>query len=180
MVAAALLGFAVYGFSSGAPSTVAYLGSVVIIGGVIVYFRRGPLHDARALALALNAVIHLAGGLVQVGHDVLYDASIGPRARSLETHLLQFDHFAHAYGSFVAMLTLWVLLVPPDLERWARRNLLVLCALGSLGIGGLNEVIEFIATLAHSGAHVGGYSNTGWDLIFNTIGAGARGVAIDR
>jgi hypothetical protein len=32
--------------------------------------------------------------------------------------------------------------------------------------------------LAHHGAHVGGYFNTGWDLICNLIGAGAAGLVI--
>jgi hypothetical protein len=50
----------------------------------------------------------------------------------------------------------------------------------ALGFGGLNEMVEFIATLARSGAHTGGYWNTGWDLICNFIGAGTAGLIIAR
>ena len=35
----------------------------------------------------------------------------------------------------------------------------------------MNETVEFLTTMAHHGAHVGGYDNTGWDLVSNTIGA---------
>ena len=32
-------------------------------------------------------------------------------------------------------------------------------------------MIEFLLTMAHHGAHVGGYENTGWDLVSNLVGA---------
>jgi len=169
VVAVALVGFAVYGVTSSAPSTVGYLTSVVLVGAVILWFRRSPIPDVLAIALAVNAIVHLAGGLVVLDGEVLYDFSIGSAA--LDTHLLQYDHFAHAYGSFVATLTIWVLLVPPDIKAWGRRNMVALCLLASLGIGAINEAIEFVATLAHNGAHVGGYTNTGWDLLSNATGA---------
>jgi uncharacterized membrane protein YjdF len=178
IVAVAVLGFGIYGFATGAPTTVGYLVSVLVVGALIAWFRRAPISDPLAIALAVNAIVHLAGGLIQVGDDVLYDASVGPVVTSLDTHLLQYDHFAHGYGSFVATLTLWALLVPPDLKASSRRTLIVLCLFASLGLGGLNESIEFAATLAHSGAHVGGYSNTGWDLISNALGALAGALAI--
>jgi putative membrane protein len=123
------------------------------------------------IALAVDASFHLAGGLVSVGDDVLYNASIGPRIASLNTHLLQYDHFVHAFGAFLATLTLWALLAPPTASAVDRRNLMVLCFIGGLGIGAINEVIEFLATKAHSASHIGGYDNTGWDLVSNTIGA---------
>jgi hypothetical protein len=58
--------------------------------------------------------------------------------------------------------------------------LMVLSVRAGFGIGGINETIEFIATIAHSGAHTGGYTNTGWDLVSNTIGALSAGVVIGR
>ncbi|MFY7874520.1 MAG: hypothetical protein ACOVQM_03685, partial [Pirellula sp.] len=41
---------------------------------------------------------------------------------------------------------------------------------GGMGFGALNEVIEFIAVLTIPNTNVGGYENTGWDLVFNLIG----------
>jgi uncharacterized membrane protein YjdF len=172
IVAAALVGFAIYGVVSDAPSTVGYLTSVVVVGALILWLRRRPIPPFLAIALALDAIVHMAGGMVTLkGGDVLYDGSIGPFITSWDTHLLQYDHLVHAFGSFVATLALWVLVVPPGTTGTGRRNMIVLCLLASLGIGAANEAVEFVATLAHHGAHVGGYMNTGWDLMANALGA---------
>jgi hypothetical protein len=48
------------------------------------------------------------------------------------------------------------------------------------GAGALNEMVEFLATLAHHGAHTGGYWNTGWDLVCNFTGAAVAGLVIAR
>ncbi len=34
----------------------------------------------------------------------------------------------------------------------------------------VNEVVEFIATITLPGTNVGGYENTGWDLVANLVG----------
>jgi hypothetical protein len=39
-----------------------------------------------------------------------------------------------------------------------------------MGFGALNEVIEFIAVLTLPNTNVGGYENTGWDLVANLVG----------
>jgi uncharacterized membrane protein YjdF len=180
IVAAALAGFCVYGFATGSPSTAGYVFSVLLIGAAIVWLRRAALPDLLAIALAIAAVLHLAGGLINVGRDVLYNASIGPYTKALGTHLLQYDHFAHAYVSFVAAFACWVMLAAPHATANHRRELVILAVGTALGLGALNEVVEFLATLAHHGAHVGGYWNTGWDLVCNVIGAGAAGVVIAK
>jgi hypothetical protein len=50
-------------------------------------------------------------------------------------------------------------------------GLMVLSAAGGLGFGALNEVVEFVATLLVPETNVGGYRNTGWDLVANLAGA---------
>ena len=47
-----------------------------------------------------------------------------------------------------------------------------------MGFGALNEVIEFIATLMVPNTNVGGYVNTGWDLVANMIGASVAATLI--
>ena len=117
---------------------------------------------------------------MRVGDDVLYNASIGTHIASLHTHVLQYDHFAHAFATFVGTLTLWTLLALPASNVSTRRSQIVLCVLAGLGIGGINETIEFLATIAHAGAGVGGYTNTGWDLVSNLFGAVGAAVVIVR
>jgi uncharacterized membrane protein YjdF len=180
IVAVALVGFCIYGFATGSPSTVGYVFSVLVIGAAIAWLRRAPLPDLLAIALAIAAVLHLAGGLINVGQNVLYNASIGPYSKALGTHFLQYDHVAHAYVSFVIAFACWVMIAAPHAAANHRRELVILAVGAALGLGALNEMVEFLATLAHHGAHVGGYWNTGWDLVCNFIGAGAAGIVIAK
>ena len=40
-----------------------------------------------------------------------------------------------------------------------------------MGIGALNEIIEYVASVYVPQNGVGDYNNTIWDIIYNTIGA---------
>jgi len=57
-------------------------------------------------------------------------------------------------------------------------GLLVLCAAAGMGFGALNEVIEFAATILVPETNVGGYMNTGWDLVSNLVGCVLAAVII--
>ena len=48
---------------------------------------------------------------------------------------------------------------------------MTLCAAAGMGFGALNEIVEFMATLTLTETNVGGYENTGWDLVANMIGS---------
>lgn len=173
VVAAAAVVFGLYGWLTGAPSTVAYLCTVGALGAVIAGLRRAALPNGLALALGALAVAHLAGGLVRVGDDVLYNASLrGP--------LLRYDHLVHSSGAFVGTVMIWTVLVAPAFPLPKRSAVVVLAVLGGLGLGALNETIEFLSTTAHGGTHVGGYANTGWDLVSNVAGAVAAGFVLAR
>jgi hypothetical protein len=50
-------------------------------------------------------------------------------------------------------------------------GLMVLAAAAGMGLGALNELVEFVATLLIPETNVGGYLNTGWDLVANFVGA---------
>jgi hypothetical protein len=57
-------------------------------------------------------------------------------------------------------------------------GLMVLCAAAGMGFGAMNEVIEFAATILVPQTNVGGYMNTGWDLVANLVGCAVAAVAI--
>ena len=44
-------------------------------------------------------------------------------------------------------------------------------ALAAMGLGAVNEIIEFLAVLSVPETNVGGYVNTALDLVFNAGGA---------
>ena len=53
-----------------------------------------------------------------------------------------------------------------------------LIVLGGMGIGALNEIIEFAAVVIFGQTGVGGYWNTALDLVFNLLGAIAATIFI--
>ena len=158
LVATVVLG--TYGVVDGAHNTIGYVASVIVVTGALARVRRQPLPPALAAALAALVIGHLAGGLLSVGDDVLYNADPDVEA-------LQYDHLFHAAASAVAAVTLW------GLTRTHVTSVsvgLLFAGLGALGLGALNELVEFASTLAHDGGHVGGYLNTGWDFVSNALG----------
>jgi hypothetical protein len=57
-------------------------------------------------------------------------------------------------------------------------GLLGLSCLAGMGLGALNEMLEFFVVLTIPDTNVGGYVNTGWDLVFNALGAAIAVVLI--
>jgi hypothetical protein len=173
IVGVATLGFATHGLVHHVPGTLEYIVTVSGLMLLVHRFRTRPLTAPTAFAAAASVVVHLAGGLVQVGDDVLYNTSPG-------TDLLRYDHFGHALGIFVGARLLWELLVLDAFAVTGRGSLVAVTTLAALGLGAVNEAVEFVATLAHGTSNAGGYANTGWDLVTNTFAGVLAGLAIGR
>jgi len=173
VVGAAVVGFAVHGVINEMPGALEYGLTVSGLVTLVFALRTRALPAPIAFAAAASAVVHLAGGLVRVGDEVLYNTSPGPE-------LLRYDHFGHALGIFVGALLVWELLVGDALAVTGRGPLVVVTVLAALGLGAVNEAVEFVATLAHGQSHVGGYTNTGWDLVTNACAGLLAGVVIHR
>jgi hypothetical protein len=167
----ATIGFGTYGVATAAPSTLAYVFTVSAVAVGVVWLRRRALPRSLAIGLAALATAHLAGGLVRVGDGVLYNASAG-------SPVLQYDHVVHASGVCLGTLAAWWLLLAE--LRAPRATLVLIAALAGLGMGAINETVEFVTTTVHDGSHVGGYENTGWDLISNVVGTALASVVIVR
>lgn len=164
--------FATLGARTGASGTLQYLLVVAALSGLIAVVRRRPLPDGLAIGLSLLAWSHLAGGLVRVGDSVLYNADPG-------TELLQYDHLGHFAGILLGTLTIWELCIAAKGVVPARSTV-VLCVLAGLGLGAINEAVEFVATLVQDASHVGGYHNTGWDLVTNSVAGVVAGVVLSQ
>lgn len=173
VVGVAVVGFAVHGVINEVAGTLDYVLTVSGLAALVFMLRTKALPAPIAIAAGASAVVHLAGGLVQVGDDVLYNTSPGPE-------LLRYDHFGHALGVFVGALLVWEVLVRDAFAVTGRGSLVAVTMLAALGLGAVNEAVEFVATLAHGGSHVGGYTNTGWDLVTNTFAGLLAGVVIHR
>ena len=58
--------------------------------------------------------------------------------------------------------------------------LTVLAALASMGVGAINVVVECLSTRVLDKTDVGSFENTGWDLVFNMLGATVAAVWLAR
>lgn len=127
-------------------------------------------------ALSLWGLMHMAGGLIPLPADWPIDGSIRVLySWWLVPDRLKYDQIVHAYGFGVATWVCWHGIRSAIIVRGGNPaptfGLLVLAATAGMGLGALNEVIEFAVTLSVPETNVGGYINTGWDLVANGVGA---------
>jgi Predicted membrane protein (DUF2238) len=167
-VAAYVAAWTAYGLATGSDATLAYLATMIALAAAVtavhvrVGFSPGVLWVVAAWGFA-----HMAGGLVAVGDGVLYNVSLG-------VPLLRYDRLVHAIGFGTAAVACWQALRSIDPAVPLTPGVAVLIALMGMGVGALNEVVEFAASRTFA-ANVGGYANTGWDLVANLIGCAVAG-----
>ena len=177
---ALVVGFATYGLATGSSVAIAY--PVMVVLGLVLVAAVEPPDGFSGLVLVgltLWAVGHLAGGIVGLsgmegGHDrVLYNALL-----PLHVH---YDNVVHFCGFGSAGLLWW-----EATRRWLRVEglhpvgVLVAVWFVGQGVGALNEVIEFAATHLLPDTNVGGYQNTGRDLVANLSGSAVAGLVAAR
>lgn len=115
------------------------------------------------------SILHMAGGLIKINGTRLYDLMLIPLIGD-PFYILKYDQVIHAFCYFaISVLVFYVLK-----NYFNKKNsaLLVFATLAALGIGLLNEVVEFgMVVFADAADAVGGYHNTALDLVFNLIGS---------
>ena len=73
---------------------------------------------------------------------------------------------------FIAIASVIYFMLKKHMKKGQDNALIVFTILAAIGVGLLNEVIEFaMVVFADAGEAVGGYYNTALDLVFNLIGA---------
>ena len=104
-----------------------------------------------------------------VGDSVLYGYVLWPLVLDGDFTILKFDQVVHFYGFGLVSLVMYYLLCrTTELPRvWISALAIFL----SMGFGALNELFEFVAVLSVPETGVGGYYNTGLDLVSNSLGA---------
>lgn len=109
----------------------------------------------------------MAGGGISIKGDVLYKLILIP----VTENIFRYDQFVHIIGFGVATLIMFELLKPKliPIKYWTAISIVVVMA--GLGIGAVNEIVEYIATLFVPETGVGGYDNTLLDLVSDLIGA---------
>jgi len=152
---------------------------MVILCGVVIAVHRGcDLPRPVLWGLSAWGLAHMVGGLVPIPESWPHNGSNAVvYSWWLIPNLLKYDQLVHAFGFGVTTWVCWQGLRAIASSLEAARPLeptfgvLLLCVAGACGFGALNEVIEFTATLLIPSTNVGGYVNTGWDLVSNLTGA---------
>lgn len=152
-----------------------YEGTMVAIIAVITFMDKRVRFSPLVLCgMVVWGFAHLAGGLIPVPVEwtqagettpVLYDLRLSP-------YLPKYDQIVHAFGFGVSLILVW-----EALQAHFKKALPINAAIGftlffvAMGLGAMNELIEFVAVLSIANTEVGGYENTGWDLVSNSVGA---------
>lgn len=152
-----------------------YIAVMVALIAVVGYVHfRVNLSVLALWGLSIWGLAHMAGGLVPVPDSFPIDGDIRVLySLWLIPGYLKYDNIVHAYGFGVTTWVCWQGLRSAIRVFGSPRptfGLMVLCATAGMGFGSLNEVIEFTATLLVPETNVGGFVNTGWDLVANLFG----------
>lgn len=192
-----MVGFTGYALARGNSEFVFYaVVMAVLIVGTLVVHRRVGFSNLVLWLLAVWGLLHMAGGNVPVPGRwaVDWSPSSGTPAATVLYNLRpvawvpKYDQLVHAYGFFTATLACFEAIRAavtghagqPTSAFRITPGLAMACFLAGMGLGALNEVIEFVATRFME-TNVGDYVNTGWDLVCNMIGAAtAAGVVYVR
>ena len=143
----------------------------IILGLVISTLRKTNFNYLVLWGLSIWGLLHVLGGGLIVNGKVLYGLGLIPIWVTENFYVLRYDQFVHAYLYFVMIFVIWALLKKELKDKPRLYIIYPMIVLISIGIGALNEVAEFMPVLLLEQTGVGGYYNTAWDIVFNSIGA---------
>lgn len=172
--AVGIVGLAIVGLVRHAPLTIPYL--VLVLGAGAVVLRTEPRVRYSTLALtglAAWGVMHLAGGLIELDDGrILYNVVVA--------RWIHLDNVVHLIGFGSAGVACWEALTAGPSPQLTPARSFGIAWLAAMGLGALNEVAEFASTHVLAETGVGGFQNTGRDLVANLIGGLIAGAVCAR
>ena len=150
---------------------VTYVGVVVFFSIVILLTNKKVNYPNVVLwGLTLWGMLHMAGGglLLKGGTMRLYELILIPLSENYE--IFKYDQFVHIIGFGVSTLLMFSLL-KSRLKSMEGFSFWLVIVMAGLGVGAVNEIIEFGVTVIVPETGVGGYNNTSLDLVADLIGA---------
>ncbi|MCF7910351.1 DUF2238 domain-containing protein [Candidatus Pacearchaeota archaeon] len=169
---ASLLIFSIIALNSKNYEFVLYIGVILFFFFLILLTNhKHNVSNGVLWGLVLWAILHMSGGLLYIGGEKIYAKvlinlfTVGGEA------IFRYDQLVHVIGFGIATLVVYDLTKNYFNKKTNWKVLSVILVLAGMGIGVVNEILEFIAVLILPETGVGGYYNTLLDLISNTIGA---------
>lgn len=146
----------------------------VLYLGIIIH-KRVQLPEFIIIGFSLFGLLHLLGGNLVLNGTRLYETTFF-------YNTIRYDNIVHFIGSGLATLAFNVLLYDffQTEKKVHHTTYYLVLIFMTLGVGTLNEIIEFFAVIFfHAQEEVGDYINNSVDLIYNFIGALAMILLID-
>jgi uncharacterized membrane protein YjdF len=148
-----------------------YIGVIIFFFLLILYTNNKINYNLASLwGLSIWSLMHMSGGYFTIGNTRLYEIIIINMSKTYP--IFKYDQLVHIIGFCVATLILYDILKPlliPNLNK--NISLSIIIVMAGLGIGALNEIIEFFAVVILPKTGVGGYINTSLDLVSDLIGS---------
>lgn len=145
---------------------------LVLIALVLLMDLRVRLATPLLWGLAGWGLAHMLGGTVKIPEAWAEPGSVGT-LYNLRVHpwLPKYDQVVHCLGFGLATLAGWrgLCVASRGTLRPTFGVLIGVICVG-MGLGAMNEVVEFAATRIMPKTNVGGFENTGWDLVSNLVG----------
>lgn len=165
-----LIIYAFYYVSTNNYEFLLYIGVVVILALVIFVTVFRKLDIIALWGLSIWGLLHMLGGSLRVGDGVLYAYRIIPIIQGEgQFFVLKMDQVIHFYGFLVSAIVVYQL-IQDHIGKNVKLAIFI-AWIGAMGLGALNEVVEFVAFVILDKTGVGDVYNTGLDLIFNMFGA---------
>jgi hypothetical protein len=144
---------------------------LLIFGGVLAIQKKSQFPIWMLWVLSIWGLMHILGGAVETRDGVLFAYRIYTFLDfGGEFYILKYDQMVHGYLYGVVAVMAYHLLRHRLLVNGHNTLVFFFAVMASLGVSGLNEIMEFFISLTMENG-VGGYDNTMLDMCFNLGGA---------
>ncbi len=134
---------------------------------IMHYYQQFHLSVTLVVCLTILGVMHILGGNLHIDGTRLYDLW-------LIGGVFKYDNLVHAFGTIIETLVAYNILLPhmENSAKWRPFAFSLMLVLIAMGIGALNEIVEFFAVVFLGAGHaVGDYFNNQVDLVYNLVGS---------
>ena len=140
---------------------------------MIVLHKQFKFSSIVLFGASLWGFLHMLGGGLRINGERLYTKIIISIYNSEVPgmQILKYDQFMHFYTYIVVTVLLFYILNPYLKEKINWLIISVLLVFMAVGVGAINEIVEFMPVVFLENTGVGGYHNTLLDIIFNTLGS---------
>ncbi|MEX0917254.1 MAG: DUF2238 domain-containing protein [Candidatus Paceibacterota bacterium] len=150
---------------------IAYIGVLLFFFFLITLtIRKTNFSPSILSGLSFWGFLHLSGGGIHIDGATLYSQELIHFFGKGESFILKYDQAVHFWGFFITTFVIYHLFKNAFGENAKRPLVYITAGLASMGLGVVNELVEFGAFLAIEKTGVGGFFNLSLDLVFNTLG----------